>query len=81
MILLFSSNKFDNYKGKKPLFYSDGSRVKIINAQKNWYWKNDDFLKIMKIQELEFQNFAIKNQKKKKMINENLLGIKNYTNN
>ena len=35
----------------------------------------------MKIQELEFQNFAIKNQKKKKMINENLLGIKNYTNN
>ena len=67
-------------KKKKTLFYSDGSRVKIINAQKNWYWKNDDFLKIMKIQELKFQNFAIKNQKKK-MINENLSGIKNYTNN
>ena len=71
---------FDNCKGKKTLFYSDGSRVKIINAQKNWYWKDDDFLKIMKIQEIKFQNFAIKNQKKK-MINENLLGIKNYTNN
>ena len=28
-------NKFDNCKGKKPLFYSDGSRIKIINAQKN----------------------------------------------
>ena len=33
----------------------------------------------MKIQELKFQNFAIKNKKKK--INENFLGIKNYTNN
>ena len=33
----------------------------------------------MKFQEIKFQNFAIKNPKKK-MINENLLGIKNYTN-
>ena len=34
----------------------------------------------MKIQEFKFQNLKLKT-KKKKMINENFSGIKNYTNN
>ena len=37
--------------------------------------KNDDFLKILKIRELNFQNFAIQNQKNKN-INEEYVGNK-----